>query len=163
MEQTNDRQVACRRYEAEWEGYLDRSERAASTQADAALAAHLKSCAACRQKLKDAVLAGQLLRESLEPAAEPGGAFAARVMALIREEGLRQQFWRPLEILAARMALVAATVLVVLGFYLFELAPAANRAQANLQGDGEASLAPASQPTSKDEILLTLAGSGHGR
>ncbi len=160
MEQS--KQTACKQYEAEWEGYLDRAQ-AAPAEADV-LAAHLESCAACRQAVENARLAGSLIRESLESTPEPSGAFATRVMANIRaEEERRQQFWRPLESLAARVALTAATLLLASGFYLSQFAPQSNRADRKAQSDGEASLVPGSQPTNKDEVLLTLAGNNHGR
>ncbi len=154
------KQSACREYEARLESYLAGAEDSASARE---ITAHLERCAACREALEDARLARELLREGLEPAAEPSGAFATRVLASIRAEQFRrQQFWRPLGVLASRLALVAAMLLLVLAGYVFQFNPVHNRPQA-AQTEVSAGLPePASQPATQDEILLTLAGSSNG-
>ena len=151
---------ACGVYEARLESYLDGDPAAARD-----VTAHLERCVACREALEDARLARELLREGRESAAEPSSAFATRVLATIRAElTRRQQFWRPLEALASRLALIAAMALLVLAGYVFEFRPAPNVARVPSQTEvSEGWPEPASQPASQDEVLMTLAGSSNGR
>ena len=157
---------ACKDYEARLE---DVADGAVDPAADPELGTHLERCAACREALQAAREGGDLLRAGLEPALEPSSAFAARVLAGIHAEKARRlaggEFWRPLEVLASRLALTAAAALLVLTVFLYEFAPAPNRqrASSNLNQVSEGFPEPASQPTDKDEILLTLAENGHGR
>ncbi len=157
---------ACKDYEARLE---DVANGAVDPAGGAELGAHLERCAACREALRAAREGRELLRAGLEPAPEPSSAFAAGVLAGIRVEEARRlaggEFWRPLEVLASRLALTAAAALVVLTVFLFEFAPAPNRewVSSNQSQVSEGFPEPASQPTDKDEILLTLAENGHGR
>jgi predicted anti-sigma-YlaC factor YlaD len=154
---------ACKEYEARLEDLLSRREDAA---ADAELEAHLKRCAACREALEDARLASELLHAGLRPAPELSGAFATRVMAGVRaEEFKRQQFWRPLEVLASRLALTAVTALLVLSVYVYEFAAPVHREPVTTSQSPVAEGLPAAvrQPADKDEILLSLAEGNHGR
>lgn len=154
--------TACTEYEARLEEYL---EGMANPAAAEDLRDHLERCPACREALAVARLARELLCGGCEPAPRSDPAFAARVLASIRSEELgRQQFWRPLEVLASRLAVTAAAALLVLGVYLFEFAPAQNRGQGSSQAEiSEGLLEPVRQPASQDEVLLTLAGSSYGR
>jgi anti-sigma factor RsiW len=139
------------------EGYLDGAE-------SEELAAHLERCPACQEALEDARMARELLREGREPAAGPSGAFATRVMAGIRaEEARRQQFWRPLELLASRLAVVAAMVLLALTVYVYESGPARYRAQGSSRAEVSEGFPELGGQASQDEVLLTLSGNGNGR
>ncbi len=157
---------SCRECEAQWEDLLNGAAEPAAAER---LAAHLESCAGCREAFEAARLAGTLLRAGLEPTPEPGGAFATRVVAAIRaEEGKRRaagEFWRPLEALASRLALTAATALLMLAVYLFEFAPPRYRepVASDQTQVSEVFSEPAPSPADKDEVLLTLAENGHGR
>jgi len=154
---------ACKQYEARLEDLVSLAEDA---EADTEFEAHLERCAACREALEGARLARELLHAGLEPAPEPSGAFATRVIAGIRaEESKRQQFWRPLEVLASRLALTAVTALLVLSVYLYEFAPPIHHetAATNQSQVTEGLPEPAQQPADKDEILLSLAENNHGR
>ncbi len=162
MTENERNRKACGAYEASLEGYLDGAEDSAAGHE---VTAHLERCAACREALEDARLARELLREGWEPAPQPSSAFATRVLATIRsEQARRQQFWQPLGALASRLALVAAMVLLVLAGYVFEFNPARSRTPVSLRTEVSEGLPePASQPTTQDEVLLTLAGSNNGR
>ena len=153
--------IACGEYEARLESYLDSAENGA---ADPEVTAHLERCPACREALEDARLARELLRESLEPAVEPSGAFATRVLASIRDaETRRQQFWRPLEILASRLAAVAAMALLALSIYLFESASARSPARGTSQTEVGEGFPELGGRASQDEVLLTFVENRNGR
>jgi len=149
---------ACARYEALLEDYLQGA--LGGTAAEEA-EAHLERCVACREALEAARLGSELVRESRAPAAEPGGAFATRVLARIREaEGQQAQFWRPLEVLASRVAVTAAVLLLVLGAYLVEFRPA--RAPQSVQTAISENFPELGGQPPQDEILPALAGNGNG-
>lgn len=136
---------------------------------DRELERHLGECEACRGALEDSRLAGDLLRDALEPADEVHPAFLAGVMARIREEKARAEspaaFWRPLEALASRLALTAALVLFALSAYLVELAPGRNTAQVPSRTEISASELPQppQDPVSNEEVLQSLAERSNGR
>jgi anti-sigma factor RsiW len=152
----------CRKLEARLEDYLGGA-------ADSELQRHLAGCAACRAALEDSRLAGNLLREALEPSSEPHPAFLAGVMARIREEKVRAEspaaFWRPLEFLASRLALTAAVLLLGISAYLVEAAPGRNLAQIPSRSELSASdlPQPPQDPVSNEEILQSLAEREYGR
>jgi hypothetical protein len=152
----------CGNWEARLEDFLEGGS-------DFEVHQHLNQCAACRAALEDSRLAGDLLREALEPASEPSGAFLNGVMAKIREEKARLEspaaFWRPLELLASRLALTAALVLFALSAYLVELAPGRNAVQVPNQTEISASELPQppQDPVSNEEVLQSLAERSNGR
>ncbi len=157
--------TACKQYEARLEDLLEGGTEPAVPE----LAAHLERCDGCRRALEVAQFGRELLREALEPAGEPGAAFAARVVANIRFEEARRlssgAFWRPLERLASRLALSAAAALLVLAVYLFEYAPPRHPDQIGAQGGvTEVFSDPAARPpANQDDVLMSLAERGNGR
>jgi predicted anti-sigma-YlaC factor YlaD len=161
MKEEREQGTACAAYELRLEEYLEGALQAASA---AEVEAHLERCTGCREALQAGRLAIELLSESLVPAATPGGAFATRVGALIRAEQERQQqFWRRLELMASRLALTAAALVLVLTVYAFERAPlhkpvtlASQIRVTDVWPD------PAAQPATPDEVLQTLAENGNG-
>ena len=162
MTEESRHSAACVAYELRLEDYLEGKLDAVSA---AEVEEHLERCGGCREALVAARLARSLLAEHFAPAAAPAGAFATRVMAGIRaEEDRRWQFWRPLEVLASRLALTAAVVLLILTVFVLEFGstgrPSAVSSQARAtEGWPE----PAAQPANPDEVLLALAENGHGR
>jgi len=147
--------MRCRKFEARLEDF-------ANGCADSDLNKHLNTCAHCREAVATARLSGNLLRKALEPAAEPSGAFRTRVMARIREEKRRSEspmaFWNPLEFLASRMALTAATLLLALSAYLVGFAP--HRAPSMAVSGTELRATDFPQvpqdPQSNEEVLVSL-------
>jgi predicted anti-sigma-YlaC factor YlaD len=141
----------------------------ASLPVDAKLDAHLAECAVCRAALEDAEMAHQLIRDESGFAASPLAQgkeqlFAARVMAVIREETARRMaIWRPLELLASRFALAAAVVLLALSVYLAEFAPPFHMPAMSSQSEatqveiGTGMPEPPAQPADQDEVLTSLA------
>ncbi len=154
--------TACPQYETRLETYLHDGTSAAQ---DLELRGHLERCAHCRGALDAALLSRDLLRGGIKRAGEPSPGFATRVMATIRaEESRRASFWRPLEILASRMAVSAAVLLVVLAAYVFEFSAARRAAPSATQTQISENLPELTgEHSTQDEILLTLAESGHGR
>ncbi len=154
--------IACKLYEAKLASLLDNAE---DPVADPELAAHLDRCPACHEALVASRLGRELLQQGLEPAREPDGTFATRVMAAIRtEEGRRQQFWRPLEYLASRLALLAAVALLVLAGYVYEAGPGRDGIQSFARTEvSEGFPELGGQPSSQDEILGTLVENGNGK
>jgi len=127
------------------------------------LQSHLEACADCRQALSDAAIAGKLMSYA-RPAGEPSGAFVTRVMASVREAGQAAlpTIWRPLELLASRVALAAAVLLLALSVYLREFAPARGAVTINANTEIGAGLPePPAQPADMDEVLMTLADQGN--
>jgi hypothetical protein len=153
--------MQCRRYEARLEDYLDGAT-------DPELDKHLSQCANCRTALEDSRMAGKWLRETWEPAGEPGNAFVAGVMVRIREKEMRAQspaaLWNPLEFLASRLSLTAALLLLALSVYLVEFAPRRAATYQPTQFDQSAMdfPQPPGEPMSNEEVLLSLAGMDYG-
>jgi len=160
---------SCEHYEARLEDAVGIAvERGEQIALGDDLAAHVSSCANCREALDAVTLSGSLLRSGLEPTAAPGPFFAKRVMAVIRaeEEHLAAQgsiFWRPVQHLAARMALVAAVLVMALTVYVY----AAPGGVTNAQSETAYELVPHQQldpqPQSKDEVLMSLVERDNGR
>jgi len=145
-------------------------------EADSQLDEHLRGCPECRQALDDAFLASDLLHQADAPALDAPTNFSMRVMASIREEISRREapnvIWRPLELLASRFAVAAATVLLLLSIYLAEFAPpfrpapvasqteVSSQTEASSQEAGPVMPEPPAQPSNPDEVLMSLAGEG---
>ena len=151
----------CPEYQASLEDAVREGD--ATVEPNSALERHLQVCADCRQALNDALIASKLMRHARYPENAVSGAFVTRVMASIREaaEASPSAIWRPLELLASRMALVAAVVLLALSVYLREFAPARGAAAVNAAAEmGAVMPEPPAQPADADEVLMSLADSG---
>ena len=153
----------CRKYEARFEDYLSGAQ-------GADLSEHLLQCGECRSALADARLAGDLLRETWEPAGAPSRAFLTNVMSRIREEEARAKspaaFWAPFELLASRLSLTAAVLLLALSVYLAKFAPA-YRTVSVTPVRTELSATdfpqPPGDPVSNEEVLVSLSERNYGR
>lgn len=150
----------CQEYQASLEDAV--RDGAACIEPGSPLQRHLESCAECRQGLSDAVTASRLMVHA-RPLREPSPAFVTRVMASVREASqAAPTIWRPLELLASRVALVAAVILLALSVYLREFAPARDAAAINTGTEIGAGLPePPAQPANADEVLMTLADPGN--
>jgi hypothetical protein len=156
-----DARFGCPEYQASLEEVVREGE--ATIEPNSALDRHLQACDDCRQALSDALIASKLMRHARYPEHAVSGAFVTRVMASIREaaEAAPSAIWRPLELLASRMALVAAVVLLALSVYLREFAPARSAAVVNTPAEvGAVMPEPPAQPADADEVLMSLADSG---
>src|SRR5579864_423443 len=153
-----DARFGCPEYQASLEDVVREGE--ATIEPNSALDRHLQACGDCRRALNDALIASKLMRHARYPESLVSGAFVTRVMASIREaaEAAPSAIWRPLELLASRMALVAAVVLLALSVYLREFAPARGAVALNAPAEIGAGLPePPAQPADADEVLMSLA------
>jgi hypothetical protein len=148
----------------EYGSRLERSLTAAdvNAEADEDLRAHVRGCTPCREALETAVLASQLVRDAQRPRRVSSEAFVTRVMATIREQEARLagpgSIWRPLELLASRVALFAAVLLLGLSVYLAEFAPPRVTVATTGQTDIGAGLPERpTLPANEDEVLMSLA------
>jgi predicted anti-sigma-YlaC factor YlaD len=156
-----DARFGCPNYQASLEDILHDGE--ARIEPNSALERHLQGCADCRQALQDALIASKLMRHARYPENDSSPAFVTRVMASIREATLAapSAIWRPLELLASRMALAAAVVLLALSVYLREFAPARGTLAVNAPAEiGAGMPEPPAQPADADEVLMSLADTG---
>ncbi|MFZ3216763.1 MAG: anti-sigma factor [Candidatus Acidiferrales bacterium] len=156
--------AACPQYEAALEDRLDGNLGGPDA---AMLSEHLKSCPGCSVALEQAAASAQLL-ELADPSPDPGPGFSRVLMARIREElrvGEGLSFWRPVVSLAWRFAATASLALVLL--VSFELGrhsqwqPDPSIVAQNRMPE----LVPAqpSLPSNRDEVLLMMAETSHGK
>jgi hypothetical protein len=157
----NKKQFGCPEYQSSLEDVL--RDGVASIEPGSRLQSHLHGCVTCRQALNDGLTASKLMRHARYPERELSQAFVTRVMAVIREatEAAPNAIWRPLELLASRIALAAAVLLLALSVYLREFAPAWGTAAVTAGTEIGAGLPePPAQPANADEVLMSLADTG---
>lgn len=157
---------ACLKYEALLEGYLDGE--LSSGEAEA-VSKHMAACGACRETVELARASGRLLRASAEPATDPGPPFTARVMAAVRAQEGKQEagrgFWGPVEALSSRLALSAALALALLIGYGLTPYSSGLPEVTSVRQSTPADIFPelAHQPMNRDEVLMTIAETNHGK
>jgi hypothetical protein len=151
----------------EWEALLeDFLEGTLSRHSADQVSAHLARCGVCQEALDAARASGHLLRAGCEPTEDPGPVFARRVMALIREEETQgAKFLKPLEVLAWRLAISASfAVALLIGYGLRPRTEAQTVIMSARQaGTEEIFPDPDQQPASRDEVLLEIAQTNHGK
>jgi hypothetical protein len=163
-------QDVCDDYALRLENVLEAAEAGEQVSLDPDLQGHVANCGRCLAAFEDAGLGRTLLRWGIAPAPEPGFGFSTRVLATIRAEQQRRApggsiFWRPVELLAGRVALAAATVVMLLGFYVYAfVVPQARSAEL---GQEISALVPQPEiqpaPQTKDDVLVLLAEHDNGR
>jgi len=163
--------MTCKAYQHRVDELEDHLQGQLAAARSRELAAHLAACAECREALALASLSGPLLRNALQPAAAPTGAFWTRLLATLRAEqeksamaDRRGEFAGALEWLSWRMATAAVLATVLLAGYVITqpLQPVAElRPEVFQEPD---------HPGNEDEVLVTLAshrpeasGGGNGR
>lgn len=151
-----DARFGCPEYQASLEDVLREGE--VCIEPGSPLELHLRSCADCRGALNEALIASKLMLHARYPETAPSAAFVTRVMAAIREatQAAPSAIWRPLELLASRMALVAAVVLLALSVYLREFAPARGAVVNGPVEIGAGMPEPPALPADADEVLVSL-------
>jgi predicted anti-sigma-YlaC factor YlaD len=155
---------ACTQFEAMLEDQLQGTLRGPEA---AILTEHLASCAGCRTALEDAAVSARLLAIA-EPAADPGAGFSRIVMARIRQELLLSEsksIWRPVVSVAWRFAATAAFALVLL--VSFDLGRHSHFVsdQSVMAENRMPEIVPArpSLPANRDDVLLMMADTSHGK
>jgi putative zinc finger protein len=159
--------MACKEYSERLELFEDYLSDRLSGPESAAVAAHLDTCAVCREEVNTARLAGLLLRAGLEPTSEPDAIFWTRMRAHLREEEAKQaasDFWPSLEVLARRFTLSSAVALLL----LFAVMVGTEPTEQTASGTGQAEIREiipdnTRQPIDRNEVLLSLASAGNGR
>jgi anti-sigma factor RsiW len=158
---------ACPEYEARLEDFLSGELSGAEKRE---VTDHIKACASCKAAMDAAQMSARLLR-LMEASPDPGPAFSRIVMARIRaeQEVARQPrgFWQPFVSLAWRFAATAALAFVVMVTYDVKWHRATN--------DSNGPVAQQTQirdlftaesdrvPTNRDEVLLMVAETEHGK
>ncbi len=155
----------CPEYEALLEDFL---EGKLETSATERVAKHLQDCRVCRMCLANTAKSVFLLKQLREPWEGPAPGFARRAMGAIRavEERLAEEksFWKPLEILAWRVTMAATLGLVMLLAYA-TLPSFSPRQHSDMPRMTEQDIFPdpVQQPANRDEVLLMVAETTHGR
>jgi hypothetical protein len=161
---TENNYVACPQYEAALEDQLQGTLRGPEA---VMLAEHLATCAGCRAALEDAAVSSRLLAIA-EAAPDPGAGFSRIVMARIRQELLTSEsksIWRPVVSVAWRVAASAAFALVLLvsfdlGRHSQSVSDQSVIAENRLP---EIGVERAPLPADRDEVLLMMADTSHGK
>lgn len=136
--------------------------------ADAAkLADHLENCVTCTSALEDATASVDLLR-TLSPAADPGPGFSRIMMARVRRElsilNEQKSVWQPFISLAWRFAATATLALAML--VTFDAVRHNNNSEiVDLRPAGTRELFPdpGRLPANRDEVLMMVADTNHGK
>ena len=122
---------------------------------------HVMICEGCRAELSDALLVRRLLRGNVPATADPGRIFSTRVMNAIAEEEFGRRSpggaWVAVPRLAARLAWASAIVLLLASSWLYEQRPARAVNSGAKNASTDVFLEPAPQPSTRDEVLLSLA------
>jgi hypothetical protein len=155
---------ACTQYEAMLEDQLQGVLRGPEA---AMLAQHLTTCAGCRGALEDAAVSARLLAIA-EPAADPGAGFSRIVMARIREHlqtSESKSIWRPLVSVAWRFAASAAFALVLLVSFDLGRHSQFVSDQSVMAENRMPEIVPErpSLPANRDDVLLMMADTSHGK
>lgn len=156
--------VACPQYEAALEDQLQGTLRGPEA---AMLAEHLAICTGCRAALEDATVSARLLAIA-EPAPDPGAGFSRIVMARIRQElqtTESRSIWRPVVSVAWRFAASAAFALVLLASFDLGRHSQFVSDQAVVADNRMPEIVPErpSLPVDRDDVLLMMADTSHGK
>ena len=160
-------QGACLEFEALLEDHLTGDLSGADAKR---LAEHLENCAACSDALEQAAPSVELLR-AVPPSADPGPGFSRVVMARIRAEmskrGEQKSIWLPFISLAWRFAATATLALAVLVTFdavrHSQYRPQTNVEYATVTETRDLFPDPSSPPANRDEVLMMVADTDHGK
>jgi anti-sigma factor RsiW len=160
-------QAACTEFEALLEDHLTGDLSGADARK---LAEHLEACGACGIALEHAAPSVQFLRAA-QPAADPGPGFSRVVMARIRAEmsrrGEQKSIWQPFVSLAWRFAATATLALALLvtfdAFRHVRNERQPNMAFVPITETRDLFPDPAGLPANRDEVLMMVADTNHGK
>src|SRR5580658_7633212 len=156
--------VACPQYEAALEDQLQGALRGPEA---VKLAGHLATCAGCRGALEDAAVSARLLAFA-EPSPDPGAGFSRIVMARIRQELQTREgksIWRPVVSVAWRFATSAAFALLMLVSFDLGRHSQLQSDQSIMAENRMPEIVPErpSLPANRDDVLLMMADTSHGK
>jgi hypothetical protein len=159
---------ACPQFEALLEDLLDDGLETAEKER---VLRHVQECAGCSGAFESAAQVSKFLRHSLSVDGEsPDAAFGRRAMAAIRieEEEIAEEnsFWRPMQVLAWRLAASAALAVALLFAYARFLPappPPAMQIIAQQTSDLELIPDPAHHPINGEEVLLMGSEFNYGK
>jgi predicted anti-sigma-YlaC factor YlaD len=132
------------------------------------LSEHLKTCPGCRAAL-DLAAASRRLLAVAEPTPDPGPGFVRLVMARIRSGQERtaseKSIWLPFVSVAWRFAAAASLAVIALVSYSTTQHSVSQESLAQMRGTHPRDLVSdgGSPPESRDEILLMMAETNHGK
>src|SRR5271169_1291736 len=156
--------AACTEFEVALEDHFQGSLRGAEA---ASLAEHLQSCVGCRAALADAAASARLLAIA-EPSPDPGPGFSRIVMARIRQQlqaSEGKSIWRPFVSVGWRFAVTASFALVLL--VSFELGRHSQwQSDQSIVAENrmpEIVSERPSLPANRDDVLLMMADTSHGK
>jgi predicted anti-sigma-YlaC factor YlaD len=161
----NFKSTACREFEALLEDHL--AGELGGPDA-VKLSEHLKTCAGCHAAL-DLAAASTRLFGVADPTPDPGPGFARLVMARIRSEQERaaneKGIWLPFVSVAWRFAAAASLAVIALVTYTTTLQSVPQQSMAQLRGTESRDLVSdaGSPPDTRDEILMMMAETNHGK
>ena len=158
---------ACGEFEALLEDLLEgRTEGSDTLRASN----HLQGCPSCRQAFESASKMRAFLRNALEPAEAPDSGFARRTIAAIRAEERaveeEKSFWRPLEVLAWRVALSAALAVALLIVYARStpvIYSPQTQVMARETAEPELFNDPGRTPITGDDVFMLTTEASHGK
>jgi predicted anti-sigma-YlaC factor YlaD len=160
----SSRNSACRAFEAQLEDLLEAGlEARPGARPNAALAAHLSSCPACREAFDAARESSSFVRQYAirVPDALAGDPFfATRVSARIRENARRAgDFWPQLETVSLRLMAYAMSLAILLGALTASGVTRTSQPPVARTVSFESNPAP----VNPDEVILAVLTSGQGR
>jgi hypothetical protein len=122
---------------------------------------HGASCPECRVAAEELLSVRALLKALPAPAAVPDPWFAPRVMAAIAaretETSRAGSYWSAVPILAARLALASAALLLVVSTWIYERPPTAPARTPSADSAPESLFENSPPPANQDDILISLA------
>ena len=170
---TKHNENSCENYELRLEDAAElAAERGEQIALSTDLSAHVSSCTHCSEALEAISISQSLLHAGFEPTAAPSPFFTKRVMAVIRAEEERQSaqgsiFWSPLQHLAARIAVGAGVVVMLLSAYAYTSSVSSSGVDSPSINATAYELVPHQQldpqPQSKDEVLMSLVERSNAR
>jgi len=165
--------ATCPAFEARLEDYLDGLRPGAVAFPDPLLAAHLSTCARCREALDHALEASAMVREFAIRVPESVGDnpfFAARVSALIREHRAPVgEFWPQLESISMRIMAYALSLAILLGALsasgFARVGQSRSGGTARFRRADPRLISPESNPApvNPDDVVVALLSSERGR
>lgn len=125
------------------------------------LQSHAASCQDCREAAEELLSVRTLLKTLPADSVSPDAWFAARVMAAIaaREAESRGKgsYWAAVPVLASRLALASAALLLVVSSWIYQRPTVAPARTTSTDSAPETLFESSQPPANQDDILVSLA------